>query len=124
MTAERGVPLAIPASIFSVSFGLAGLSGCWRLGAQFLGAPAAICTVLTVLTLMVWAVLLVAFLRRLASDRTSLHTELTHPVTAPFLALIPVTLLVLVPEMVTWMPAASRWITWLSIAAAVSLGPG
>lgn len=63
--------MAIPASIFSVSFGLAGLSGSWRLGEQFLGAPATIGTALTVITSVAWAVLLVAFVRRLASDRTS-----------------------------------------------------
>lgn len=115
-------PLALPASGFSIAFGLAGLSGVWRLAHQFLGAPAGIATALTVLTLVVWAVLLVLYVRRIARGHTSVREEIHHPVTAPFLALIPVTLIVLVPELSGWARGPATVVAWAAMLVALALG--
>ncbi|MFN8125396.1 MAG: hypothetical protein U0R64_02640 [Candidatus Nanopelagicales bacterium] len=100
-------PLLIPANIFSISFGLAGLAMVWNVASRHFGAPWIVVDVLTALAFLVWAVLVVLYVRRIIANHTSLLAELTHPVTAPFLSLVPVTLLVLVPVVVERNPTAA-----------------
>lgn len=119
MPTER---LAIPASLFSVSFGLAGLTAVWHLAGLFLGVPRAVPTALAGLTVVVWAVVLALFVRRLMQRRSSLSAELNHPVTAPFLALIPITILVLVPTLATASRDVAVVVTFVGILCALPLG--
>ncbi len=100
MTGKR--PLLIPANAFSITFGLAGLAGVWHLSAGFLGTPPAVAGLLAIVTLAVWLLLLIGYSRRLLARRATLTEELTHPITAPFIALIPLTLLVLIPVVASW----------------------
>lgn len=115
-------PLLIAPSTFSLTFGLAGLASCWHLSAVFLGAPAAVAGVITLICLALWLVLLVGYGRRLISQRTTVAAELSHPVTAPFIALIPLTLLALIPVMVYWSRPVATVVAVVSMTATVLLG--
>lgn len=121
-TTARHDAIVVPVNAFSICFGLAGLAMVWRLAAEHLGAPAAVPGALTVVTLVVWVILLVAYLGRLRQGHTTVTRELTHPVTAPFVALIPITILVLVPELAIWSPTVTVWVTAVSVVAVVLLG--
>ena len=114
--------LDIPATAFSISFGLAGLTSVWRVAADDFAAPDVLPGLLALLTLAVWLVLVTLYARRLISRKTSLTAELTHPVTAPFLALIPVTLVVLAPEVHHWSVPAALVLTVVGAATALLLG--
>ena len=114
--------LAIPASLFSIPFGLAGLTGVWHLAATWLSAPRIVPFALLVTTLAVWALVLGLYIRRLVARHSTVTAELNHPVTAPFLALIPVTLLVLVPVTAASSETAARLVTWVGLAGALVLG--
>jgi tellurite resistance protein len=115
-------PLVISASTFSVTFGLAGLAGCWHLAAVFLGAPAAVAGIITIICLAVWLLFVIGSVRRLVTQRTTVGAELSHPTTAPFVALIPLTLLALIPVMAYWSPAGATVVALISMAATVLLG--
>lgn len=120
-TATRGA-IIVPVNAFAICFGLAGLAMAWRLAADFLGAPAAVAAGITVLTLAVWTALLVAYLDRLRRGHTTIRQELTHPVTAPFVALIPITLIVLVPELVLWAPGLAAVVGAVAILTVILIG--
>lgn len=114
--------LVIPATIFSIPFGLSGVTGVWHLAATWLSAPRVIPLALLITTLAVWLWLLALYVRRLLARHTTVLAELSHPVTAPFLALIPVTLLVLVPVTAATSEAAARIVTWVGLAGTLCLG--
>lgn len=112
----------IPASAFSITFGLAGLTSVWRVAGDQFAAPDIVAALLAALTLGVWVVLVSLYVRLQVVGRTSIMTELTHPVTAPFLALIPITLIVLVPEIHRWSATAATVITVIGGVTALLLG--
>lgn len=121
----EGVPgprLTIPASIFAIPFGLAGLTSVWHLAATWLSAPPLIPLLLLIVTLIAWGWLLILYVRRLVTRQSTILTELNHPVTAPFIALIPVTLLVLVPVTASNSETAAHVITWVGLVVALVLG--
>lgn len=112
----------VPANAFAIPFGLAGLSMVWRNAAESLGAPGSVPAIVALAALVIWGVLLVGYLRGLRSTGVPLAAELSHPVTAPFLSLVPLTLIVLVPELELWAPTLTAWVAWPAMIAAVGLG--
>ncbi len=82
--------LAIPPNFFSMSTGLAGLAGVWRLGAKLYELPALIGNGLYWLTSILFAFLVLAFVIKLMVQPRQVWADLAHPVQGPFYALLPV----------------------------------
>ncbi len=85
----------IPLNFFGMAFGLAGLGEVWTIEAGYHHAPPLVGDLIFVLSAVVWAVVLGAYLRHVVDDRAVVARDLLDPVAAPFasLALITPTLL-------------------------------
>lgn len=78
----------IPAAMFGVVLGLAGLAGNWRLAAAQWGLPSIVGAVLDAVAVLVWATLVVLFAAKWVFARTAALEEAAHPVNCCFIGLI------------------------------------
>lgn len=77
----------IPVNFFAFGFGLAGLAEVWVLMALFGHASKDIADAISTLAALAWLVILIGYLRRVLTDRSTIRRDLADPVTAPFLSL-------------------------------------
>src|SRR4051794_12959139 len=87
-TAQHQV--GITPNMFGISYGLAGLATCWRYAATLGLAPASVADALFMVTAGVWLVLVVGYLSQVPGRPGGWRRELTDPVLAPFVSLIPI----------------------------------
>lgn len=78
----------VPASMFGIVLGLAGLGGCWRLAHRIWGLPAVIGEAILGLAVLVWALLLFLYAMKWLRVPDEARTELGHPVQCCFVGLI------------------------------------
>lgn len=78
---------AVPLNFFGIPFGLLGLADCWLVAAAFGLAPVLIGRLLVALATVVWLVVGSAHLRGMRAHHTSVATELSDPIAAPFASL-------------------------------------
>ncbi|GAB0118548.1 dicarboxylate transporter/tellurite-resistance protein TehA [Acidisoma sp. 7E03] len=78
----------VPASMFGIVLGLAGLGACWRLGHRVWGLPAAVGEIILTLGILVWAALIVLYLGKWLRTPAEAKAELGHPVQCCFVGLI------------------------------------
>jgi len=83
--------LLIPASLFGIILGLAGLSNDWREAARIWHAAAWIGEAIALLAALCWLVLMVLFARKWLLSREVALAEARHPVQCCYIALVPVT---------------------------------
>lgn len=81
----------VPASFFGMVLGLAGLGNGWRIAARVWGLPPAIGESVLALAATVWATLMVLYARKWLVARDAALSELRHEVQAGFVALVPLT---------------------------------
>jgi tellurite resistance protein len=74
----------IPLNLFGIAFGLLGLADCWLVAASFGLAPVAVGDALTAIATVVWAVVLAAYGRSVASRPGGFASDVTDPVAGPF----------------------------------------
>jgi tellurite resistance protein len=86
-TEPQTLPRKIPLNFFGIPFGLLGLADCWLVAAKFNLAPVAIGDVLTALAAVVWATVMIAYGRYVASRRGAFAVDLTDSVASPFASL-------------------------------------
>jgi hypothetical protein len=84
---SRFKPPIVPAALFGIVLGLAGLGNAWRAAHEIWHMPALIGEALMALATMVWALLLVLFMLRWAFARAASLGEAHHPVQCCFTAL-------------------------------------
>lgn len=77
----------VPLSAFSIPFGLIGLADCWLVSARFGLTPVLVGRLLVAIAVAAWAVVGLAYVRSVRSQRASFGSELADPVTGPFGAL-------------------------------------
>jgi tellurite resistance protein len=82
---------AIPPNFFSITMGLAGLAGAWRLAGNLYGFPAQIGDILYLTTAMVYLLLVIVFAAKLVLTWKTIIAEFNHPVMGPFNSLLPIT---------------------------------
>lgn len=88
---------SVPPSLFSIPFGLAGLTTAWVYAGRRDLVPGAIGDWLAALGGLVWLVVLAAYGRSIARQGLmALVRDFVNPVTGPFTALIPISALLLV----------------------------
>ena len=88
MNTQRWV---IPASFFSMVLGIAGLGAGWRVAAKLWGLPGWVGEAVMAVAGAVWLLLLVLYGLKWLRSRTAARAELEHPIQCCFVALVPVT---------------------------------
>jgi tellurite resistance protein len=95
-TSSRALPWArVPASLFGIVLGLAGLGNAWRIGSRLWHLPGAIGEGLLFAAALVWAGLVIAHAGKWLRARAAARAELEHPVQSGFVALLPLTTLLM-----------------------------
>jgi tellurite resistance protein len=112
----------IPASLFGVVVGLAGLAGSWRSAVHIWAAPAAIGEGLMLIAGAVWTVLALLYLLKWIASRKAAMTELLHPVQSGFVALVPLTALLMGLALAPYSHAAALALLVLGGAGQLALG--
>jgi tellurite resistance protein len=88
----------IPLNFFSIPFGLAGLGETWATVAGYHHTSEIVAEIILGLSAASWLIVLGAYLRHLAADRTALAADLLDPVAAPFASLALITPMLLSAE--------------------------
>ncbi len=78
----------IPASLFGMVLGLAGLGNSWRTAHRLWGFPAVVGECILLIAAVVWIVLMALFGLKWLLFRDSAKTELSHPVQSTYISLI------------------------------------
>jgi tellurite resistance protein len=78
----------VPASMFGIVLGLAGLGACWRLAHRIWDLPAAIGDILLGLAVIIWALLILLYAGKWLTAPEQARAELGHPVQCCFVGLI------------------------------------
>src|ERR1700754_4274358 len=113
----------VPPHFFGFGFGLAGLSGTWRIAAHYGDAPAAVPNSLALLSVLVWLMVLLAYVRFTRTDRSALGRDLVDPALAPFLSLVLITpMLLAVVGVFPYAPHLGRLLFDVFLALVVLVG--
>lgn len=86
----RAKLLDVPPNFFSISMGLVGLAGVWRLAGTIYGWPGPISDILYVIAAIVFLVLTAILVARLTAKPKQVMSDLYHPANGPFIALFPI----------------------------------
>lgn len=78
----------VPASLFGIVLGLAGLGSCWRLAHRLWGLPAVIGETILGLAVIIWALLILLYVAKWLAAPEQARAELNHPVQCCFVGLI------------------------------------
>ena len=83
-------PFPVPASFFGMVLGIVGLGNVWRTAAQLWGMPRWVGEMIMLTAVIVWALLLLAYLGKWIWSRSRALAEFHHPVQCCYIGLIPV----------------------------------
>jgi tellurite resistance protein len=78
----------VPAALFGIVLGLAGLGNCWRLAHHLWDMPAFIGEIILALATITWALLIVLYIGKWVNAPAEARAELGHPVQCCFIGLI------------------------------------
>ncbi len=78
----------VPASLFGIVLGLAGLGNAWRIAHRVWGLPSSVGEVLLLVAAITWLLLLSLFALKWLLFRTEAISELEHPVQSTYVSLI------------------------------------
>lgn len=119
LTARQSRPRLTP-NLFGICFGIAGLAEAWA-AATPLGVPARVPDVLWAVTAVCWAVTVIAYIHdTIRSGR--LHSELSDPIFGPFIALVPIVLMLLGVALADYARPAGLVVFAVGLVATVVLG--
>lgn len=85
----------VPASLFGMVLGLAGLGGDWRAATVLWGLPVWTGSAVALLAAAVWLALLALYAAKWIDARDQAEAEIRHPVQCCFVALVPVSTLLM-----------------------------
>ena len=83
-------PFPVPASFFGMVLGIVGLGNVWRTAARLWGMPRPVGEMIMLTAVVVWALLLLAYLGKWIWSRSQALAEFRHPVQCCFIGLVPV----------------------------------
>ena len=81
----------VPASFFGMLLGLIGLGVAWREAVVVFGAPVWVAEAIMALAVAIWLTLITLYTGKLLTAREAIRTEWSHPVQSAFVALAPIT---------------------------------
>ncbi|WP_432830329.1 hypothetical protein [Dactylosporangium sp. CA-092794] len=102
--------VGITPNMFAIAFSLAGLANCWAYAARLGLAPALVADVLLLIAAVVWLVLVAGYCSQVQHQPGGWRRDLTDPVLAPFVSLIPIVGMLLAIGLMPHAPAAGRWL--------------
>ncbi|WP_312686311.1 dicarboxylate transporter/tellurite-resistance protein TehA [Kosakonia sp.] len=108
-------PLNLPAGYFGIVLGIIGLGFAWRFAATIWPVGVVPATTLILLAIVIWAVLMAAFLIRLLRHRHTLLEEITHPLKSSFVSLVPATSMLVAIGIVPWSYALALGLFLVSV---------
>ena len=106
----------LPASFFGIVLGLSGLGQAWRIAVRLWNMPSAIGEGLLLLSALVWAALLVAYVLQAIRYPEVVRSEFQHPVQGSTPALLAVSTLLIVLAALPY----SRLLAWILAAAGIT----
>lgn len=106
----------LPASFFGIVLGLSGLGQAWRIAVQLWGMPSVIGEGVLLLAALVWAALLVVYVRQAIGSPQLVRNEFMHPVQGGTPALLAVSTLLMVLAVLPY----SRSVAWILAAAGIT----
>jgi tellurite resistance protein len=113
----------VPPNFFAFAFGLAGLAEAWVLMALYGRVSSDVADGLSALSALAWLLVLVAYLRRVVADRSTVSRDLANPVIAPFLSLAFITpMLLSVLGLYSHSPGLARTLFYVFLGLTVLLG--
>jgi tellurite resistance protein len=127
-SAERAAPVAgalmrVAPIAFAAALGLTGLAGVWRTMAQYYGSPSAVADAISALAAILWLVLVVGYLERIAHDPGIVGAHVRDPVQSPFVMLpLLVLLLLTVTGLAPHAREAARIVFVVALAGSFLLG--
>jgi tellurite resistance protein len=113
-----GLAQRIPASFFTMVMGLGGLGTAWRAAARTYPALAPVGDVLIIAAAAIWMLLAAAYAAKWASTAAAARAEWAHPVAGAFVALVPASLLLLLPALASWLGSAVTQVLFVLLAVA------
>ncbi|MDB5965704.1 MAG: putative C4-dicarboxylate transporter/malic acid transport protein [Polaromonas sp.] len=112
----------LPVNLFAAVMGFSGLSLAWRFAHTSLGAPALIGEAIGALAVVVFVLLAVAYLTKLAKHPGAVHAEFHHPVAGYFFGTIAISILLLSAVIAPYSAVAAQ-VTWtVGVLATFGLG--
>ncbi|CAN5395778.1 dicarboxylate transporter/tellurite-resistance protein TehA [soil metagenome] len=109
-------PPAVPAAFFGMVLGIIGLGGAWRVAHRLWQLPAVIGESIMLGGSLVWAVVLLLFIRKWLFAREAALAEARHPVQCCFIGLAGVSTMLVAMAALPWSPAAA-WVLFGAGAA-------
>ena len=106
----------LPASFFGIVLGLSGLGQAWRLSVRLWNMPSVVGEGLLLLSVLVWAVLLIVYVLQAIRHTDVVRKEFMHPVQGSAPALLAVSTLLIVLAILPY----SRLLAWLLAVAGIS----
>jgi tellurite resistance protein len=119
MNARRWV---VPASFFSMVLGLAGLGTDWRAAAHWWGLPGWVGEAVMGIAAAVWALLMALYGLKWLRHRTEALAEIAHPIQCCFVALAPVTTMLVGIAALRYSRTAALVLCGLGTVAALAFG--
>jgi tellurite resistance protein len=112
----------VPASFFSIAFGIGGLAAAWRAAARAYATSAWLADALLAVAAALWLGLLAAQVVKGVVARDRLAEELADPVQGSLAALGPASLLLLTSGIAPRLPGLAAVLFWIGAAAEVAYG--
>jgi tellurite resistance protein len=119
MNTNRG---PMPAAFFGIAVGALALANAWRVGVRIWHLPAVVAQVLTVASLALWLVLLLAYAHKWIAYRAQALAELQHPVQSSLAALAPVSSLLAALALLQYSRVAAIALFSVAVAGQLVLG--
>src|SRR4051812_42540941 len=91
----QATALPIPASMFGVVVGLAGLASGWRIAVRIWGLPWGVGEGIMAAAALLWLVFLFLYLLKWLARRDEALAEWRHPIQSGFVSLVPLTTLLM-----------------------------
>ncbi|WJF89072.1 SLAC1 anion channel family protein [Paraburkholderia bonniea] len=114
---QSSSPLSyLPVSLFGAIMGLCGLALAWRIATQHYGVPEWISEALSLLAVLAFSALVVAYAIKWVCSPAAVRNEFQHPVAANFFGTAIISILLLPAVIAPWLPHLAR-VVWLIGAA-------
>lgn len=95
--------LNLPAGYFGIVLGIIGLGFSWRFAATIWPVTLLPANSLIILAIVIWAVLMLAFISRMFRHGASVLEEITHPLKSSFVSLAPATSMLVAIGLAPWL---------------------
>ncbi|PDO85532.1 dicarboxylate transporter/tellurite-resistance protein TehA [Kosakonia pseudosacchari] len=95
--------LNLPAGYFGIVLGIIGLGFSWRFAATIWPVTLLPANSLIILAMVIWALLMLAFISRMFRHGASVLEEITHPLKSSFVSLAPATSMLIAIGLAPWL---------------------